>query len=337
MKTGLKNEVFVEKLMLSGSSALKQKLNGVNLIEELDTQDGVVSAKLTKPKYNKEQLIKAIDTTIIELLPVEVPELPDMVLRSIYNEALAEIEARDRTIRDLNNKILDLEARVRELEAEIENLRVELDGQKILAASYQNTNQQSVSKVQTSITDLQNALQKATSEAIQRVSLTARVEALSEENKRLKDVLEGKQAKQAEGAKVGTDISVKVINKADQKYADLTFRGRAKDDGRGDWINGPDIEIYNFDSKDATVTFSQTGVAAGMITTPKSFTIKPKETVKISVVNDAGKCDSFSPSAGVGTSADKEYTANLVIKTGKSTLNIPMALQKQRGPKWEGK
>lgn len=336
MKTGLKNEIFVDKLLISGSSALKKKNNGINLFEEIDTEDGVVSSKLTKPKYNKEQLIKSIDTTIIELLPVEVPELPDMVLRSIYNEALAEIEERDKTIRDLNQKIADLEARVRELEAENENLRVELDGEKIIAANYQNTNQQSVSKVQTSITDLQNALQKATAEAIQRVSLTARVEALQEENARLKDVLEGKQAKQAEGAKVGADISVKVINKADEKYPDLTFRGRAKDDGNGEWINGPDIEFYNFTTDDVTVDFSQTGVAAGMIDTPKSFTIKPKETIKIAVKNNAGKCDTFSPSAGVGTSSDKSYTANLVVKTNKSTLNVPMALQKQRGKKWDG-
>jgi uncharacterized small protein (DUF1192 family) len=335
MKTGLKNEVFVDKLLISGSSALKKKNNNINLFEEIDTEDGIVSSKLTKPRYNKEQLIKSIDTTIIELLPVEVPELPDMVLRSIYNEALAEIEARDRTIRDLNQKISELESRIRELEAEIENLRAELDAEKILAASYQNTNQQSVSKVQTSITDLQNSLQRATSEAIQRVSLTARVEALAEENARLKDVLEGKQAKQAEGAKVGMDISVKVINKAEQQYPDLTFRGRAKDDGNGSWINGPDIEFYNFSTEDVTVNFSQTGDANGMIDMPKSFTIKPKETIKIAVKNNAKRCDSFAPSAGVGTSRDKSYTANLVVKTNKSTLNIPMALQKQRGNKFE--
>lgn len=336
MKTGLKNETFVDKLLISGSSALKKKNNGINLFEEIDTEDGVVSSKLTKPKYNKEQLIKSIDTTIIELLPVEVPELPDMVLRSIYNEALAEIEERDKTIRDLNVKISELESRVRELEAELENLRAELDAEKILSANYQNTNQQSVSKVQTTITDLQNALQRATSEAIQRVSLTARVEALAEENARLKDVLEGKQAKQAEGAKVGSDISVKVINKADEKYPDITFRGRAKDDGNGSFINGPDIEFYNFTTEDVTVDFSQTGVAAGMIDTPKSFTIKPKETIKIAVKNNAKKCDAFAPSAGVGTSSDKSYTANLVVKTNKSTLNIPMALQKQRGKNWDG-
>ena len=332
MNTGLKNEKLVGKILVSGSSALKPKNNGINLFEELSIDDGVVSSKLLKPKYNKEQLIKSIDTTIIELIPVEVPELPDMVLRSIWLEALAEIEIRDNEIRRLNGIISGLEARILELEAELENLRIELDSQKILSATYQNQNQLSVTRVQQSIGDLQNSLQKATAEAIQRVSLTARVESLSEENKRLKDVLEGKQAKQAEGAKVGMDFSIKVITKGDaSSQDDLIFNARAKDDGRGKWINGPDIELYNFSSEEVTISFTQTGEVKGIINPVSSVTLKPKQTSKITLKTNDDKVDDFAPSAGVGLTGDKTYRGSFVAKSNKSTLNLSIQLQKQRG------
>lgn len=332
MNTGLKNEKLVGKILVSGSAALRPKNNGINLFEELNTDDGVVSDKLTKPKYNKEQLLKSIDTTIIELIPVEVPELPDMVLRSIWLEALAEIEIRDNEIRRLNGVISGLEARILELQAELENLRVELDAQKILSATYQNQNQLSITRVQQSIGDLQNSLQKATAEAIQRVSLTARVESLFEENKRVKDVLEGKQAKQAEGAKVGMDFSIKVITKGDAaNQDDLVFNARAKDDGRGKWINGPDIEIYNFSSEEVSISFTQTGEISGILAPVNSIVLKPKQTSKISLNTNAGKIDGFKPSAAIGFNGDKTYRGSFVAKSAKSTLNLSIQLQKQRG------
>jgi hypothetical protein len=247
-------------------------------------------------------------------------------------EALAEIEIRDNEIRRLNGIISGLEARILELEAELENLRIELDSQKILSATYQNQNQLSVTRVQQSIGDLQNSLQKATSEAIQRVSLTARVESLSEENKRLKDVLEGKQAKQAEGAKVGMDFSIKVITKGDAaSQDDLIFNARAKDDGRGKWINGPDIEVYNFSSEEVTISFTQTGEVKGIINPVSSVTLKPKQTSKITLKTNDDKVDDFAPSAGVGLTGDKTYRGSFVAKSNKSTLNLSIQLQKQRG------
>ena len=255
-----------------------------------------------------------------------------MVLRSIWLEALAEIEIRDNEIRRLNGIISGLEARILELEAELENLRVELDSQKILSATYQNQNQLSVTRVQQSIGDLQNSLQKATAEAIQRVSLTARVESLFEENKRLTDILEGKQAKQAEGAKVGMDFSIKVITKGDAgNQDDLVFNARAKDDGRGKWINGPDIELYNFSSEEVTISFTQTGEIKGIFEPINSVTLKPKQTSKITLKTNNDKVDDFAPSAGVGLTGDKTYRGSFVAKSVKSTLNLTVQLQKQRG------
>ena len=178
-QTGLKNEIKVSELIQSGSLAIKTKNEfGVHVFSGSVSDDGILFGKLTKPKYNEGELVKSIDTIITELIPVQAPELPDTVLRSIYNEALDQIEDLREQVRLLTIDVSDLTAKVSELEIVTQSLRVELDGREIVVASVENQNRQSVAKVQSSIVELQNSIQKATSEAIQRVSLTARNELL---------------------------------------------------------------------------------------------------------------------------------------------------------------
>jgi hypothetical protein len=333
VKAGLKNEVKVQDIIVSGSLSIKSKNEyGVHIFSASNDDDGIIFGKLTKPKYNKVELIKSIDTNIVELIPIEAPPLPDTVLRSIYNPVTQSVIDLTAEVERLNGNILDLTGKVKELEIISQSLRVDLDAKDLVVASSQNQSFQSTNKVQSSVVDLQNAIQKATAEAIQRVSLTARVESLFEENKRLKDVLEGKQAKQAEGAKVGMDFSIKVITKGDAaSQDDLIFNARAKDDGRGKWINGPDIELYNFSSEEVTISFTQTGEVKGIINPVSSVTLKPKQTSKITLKTNDDKVDDFAPSAGVGLTGDKTYRGSFVAKSNKSTLNLSIQLQKQRG------
>lgn len=181
-KTGLKNEQLVSELVSKGSLAINTKNEfGVHIFSGSLDNDGVISGKLTKPKYNKEELEKSINTTIVELLPIAAPELPDTVLRVIYNEALEQIEDLREQVRLLNIDVTDLTAKVSELEIVTQSLRIELDGRELVVASVENQNRQSIQKVQSSVVELQNSIQKATAEAIQRVSLTARNELLDKQ------------------------------------------------------------------------------------------------------------------------------------------------------------
>lgn len=337
INTGLKNEKKVQEIIISGSLAIKTKNQyGVHVFSGSIDDDGIISSKLTKPKYNKEELIKSIDTTITELLPVQAPELPDTVLRSVYNPVTQSVIDLTKEIERLNGIIGGLNSKINELQIISQSLRVEIDSKDLVVATSQNQTSQANSKVQSSIIDLQNAIQKATAEAIQRVSLTAINKSLEQENTTLREQLFGKTAKQAEGAKVTDDFSARVINKAEVQYADLTFRARAKDDGRGSWINGPDIELKNFTKEDVTVTFSEEGDIKGMFNPISSITIKPNEEKKISVSTNKSKVDNFSPKAGFGFTGDREYKGNLILKSGKGTINIPVSLQKMRGDKWQG-
>ena len=335
VKAGLKNEVKVQDIIVSGSLSIKSKNEfGVHIFSASKDDDGIIFGKLTKPKYNKEELIKSIDTNIVELIPIEAPPLPDTVLRSIYNPVTQSVIDLTAEIERLNVNILDLSGKVKELEIISQSLRVDLDGRDLVVATSQNQAFQSTNKVQSAIVDLQNSIQKATAEAIQRVSLTALTRALESENATLREQLFGKQASKDEGAKVTDDFAVKVVNKSEVQYADLTFRARAKDDGRGIWINGPEINIKNFTKDNVTINFTQDGEISGIFNSIQSVTLASNEERNITLKTIDSKIKEFKPKNGFGFVGDKEYRGNIIVKSSKGTINIPIALQKMRGDKW---
>lgn len=216
IKTGLQNEKLVGNIMVSGSLGIKPKnTNGINLFEELDVNDGVISAKLTKPNYNNTELKKSIDTVIVELIPIQLPDLPDTVLRSVYNPVTQSVIDLTAEVVKLNNNIVDLRAKVSSLEIVTQSLIIEIDNQKIITATFQNQTQLANSTIETSIVDLQNSIQKATSEAIQRVSLTARNQSLEQEISALRIDISAKEQSLAAGAVSTGQIASILFDKGD--------------------------------------------------------------------------------------------------------------------------
>jgi len=188
LNTGLKNETKINELLVSGSEVIKTKNDfGIHMFEDKDTTDGIVFGKMQKPKYNQNQLEKSIDTNIYELLPAVSPELPETVLKSVYDTQVLRNDELVSEIEDLNNFILDLEGQITELKIQIDGLKSTLDAKDLALAAAENQANQANSQVQSSITDLQNAIQKSTSEAIQRVSAYAQNESLKGQTTQLND------------------------------------------------------------------------------------------------------------------------------------------------------
>jgi hypothetical protein len=217
IQTGLKNEKLVGKILVSGSLSINQNTGsvGFTLIDESDPNAGVISGRLTKPGYNNSELVKSIDTNIVELIPITAPELPDTVLRSIYNPVTQSVIDLTAQIEVLNKNVLDLQGKITQLEIVSQSLRVDVDNQTLIAATSQNQTSQANSKVQSSITDLQNAIQKATSEAIQRVSLFARNQSLQQEIDSLRAQLNAKNQAIAAGGVSTGQLSTIVFEKGD--------------------------------------------------------------------------------------------------------------------------
>lgn len=331
--TGLKNEPLVSAIQISGSLVLPiRNDSGLYEFKSEEERDGVLYGKLVKPKYNEDELLKSIDTEIFELLPIEEPELPETVLKVIYDAALEDIRLRDITIAEQTDIILDLRAKVTELEIVSQSLRVEIDGKELQVANAQNQSTQATNKVGNTIVDLQNAIQKATVESIQRVSLFARNQSLEQELSSLRDQLYGKQGKLAEGAKVGEDFAAKIIEVKEKDLGDIAYRARANK-ATEEWINGPTLELTNFTKdKDTTITFTLSGEP--IINVPGSVTLKAGETKNIKLVENIGWIRDQKPKGIFGFAGDREYRSSLKIKSSSgssSEVSLSIYLKKFRG------
>jgi hypothetical protein len=194
IKTGLQNEAKITELLVSGSTSIKTKNEyGVHVFSGSIADDGIISGKLTKPKYNNAEVIKSIDTNIVELIAPKLPPVTPTVLKSTFDAAQATIRDLTNQVESLNKNILDLSGKVSELHTVTESLKIEMDSKDILLAISQNQTQQSTSRVQGSVVDLQNSIQRATAESIQRVSLFARNDVLDKQILALNDQLTNAQ------------------------------------------------------------------------------------------------------------------------------------------------
>ena len=331
--SGLRNENLISELTISGSLAIKTKNDyGVHTFQP-SVDGGIISGQMNRPKYDENELVKSVDTVIVELLPIPPPEQEDTVPRRIYNPVTQSLIDLTIEVGRLNIQISDLSAKVSELEIVTESLRIEIDNSSIVAATATNQGEQSNLKVQSTIQDLSNAIQKATSEAIQRVSLTARTQALEEQNKTYKEEIEGKASKIADGHKGSGDITYKIVKRGAPDDRDLRVEVTA---GLSvSWVNGPEIEIYN--PKDTAVTVEVKEEAQDLLKETSPITIQPKETKVLTLVVDTAKAATKNPKSSGGilggaiAGNDKDYDGNIILKNpgGSSTLTFRMRKKKK--------
>lgn len=179
-KTGLQNEQLIDRLLTSGSLAINEpSVTGVHYFEQKDTGSGVLSAKLTKPYYNKAELLKSIDTSITELIVIEPPVLPETVLKSTYDDALLNIVDLNQQIVNLNKEVTNYKSKIAGLQSDNAFLTAQSNSDKATLASYQSQILQANTKIQSLITELQTALQKSASDAMRIVSASATNELLN--------------------------------------------------------------------------------------------------------------------------------------------------------------
>jgi len=350
---GLKNEQFISELTISGSTAIKTKNDaGVHIFSESVYDAGVISSTLVKPKYNQKEIIKSLDTNIIELIPINPPELEDTVLRSIYNQALAQIDALTLEVSTLNGVILSLESKITEVEIVSQSLRVELDNDKILIASLQNQNQQSTLRIQSSIVDLQNSIQRATSEAIQRTSLTARNESLLQEIDSLRIELGETRERLDQSVKdlvrqntidderqrgaVGNDDILATPSITESNAPAIAWRGKPKNFLSSDYevvfFNGKTIDLFNPNDTPMNVVINYTGFES-----VRAFGDIPSITVPSkgrSVIKLQANVSKINESLRKGK--DENYDGVFTFRTPNGSFTIDAAVQIQRGGKFSG-
>lgn len=329
IKTGLQNEAKVKDILISGSGVINTRNEfGVHTFSDQSPTDGILVSKLTKPLYDIPEIVKSLDVTITELIPSEVTSGPAMVLKTVYDSALNEIQLRDATISSLNRNILTLNSKIGQLESVTQSLLIDLDNQKLLVANADNQNAITTTRIRSGIVDLQNAIQKGTSEAIQRVSLLAQIASLKKENETVKEELYGKQAKVAEGFKVSEDFAYKILEIKNKDFDGIRFDARANEASEV-WVNGPSIQLDNFSTTDITFTFSEVG--DDLILEIPPVTVIAGGNIVIKLKENLPSIRGKKPRGPAGLTGDTDYFSTINIKSsGGPVVPLKMQLHKWR-------
>jgi len=141
-------------------------------------RDGEQVGRIEKPKYNEEQLVKAVDTKVDELIGPPKKEQPPVVPKPLYDDLRRLYDLRGVRINELEAQVSNLESIIAQLEALIESLQIELDAARIQQAVAENQAQQTNEQYIALLQDFSQAVIKSTKEGIERVSLKAQTEGL---------------------------------------------------------------------------------------------------------------------------------------------------------------
>ena len=181
----LQNEFRVSELISSGSAVItSQNEQGNHTFYVKPTAedfDGETSGYVERPKYNEEQLKKAVNVVVDELIAAPAKPQPKVVpqktydrLEALYNESLAKNT-------DLSKQLSDALAEIETLNTANEALATQIDVERLLRASAENESEITNNKYVSLIQDFQNALSKGIKEGIERVSLEAQLRGLQAE------------------------------------------------------------------------------------------------------------------------------------------------------------
>ena len=142
-----------------------------------DGKDGESVAFLELPKYVDEEIKKSIDINVDELVKNR-KDLPDVVLRSLYDEVVADLAAANSRIEILEGQVADLTAQLASMTAQRDNEREQRIAAEMALAELENLYIALSDQFQDTTLELQRAIERSTQEAVERVSLEARFEAI---------------------------------------------------------------------------------------------------------------------------------------------------------------
>jgi hypothetical protein len=264
-------------LAREGSAAsVKNEYNITNVNQE-NVASSLLFKSLVKPKYDNEELLKAVDTEVKELKPnIPIPK-KDLVPKPLYDEQL--------TINtDLTKQLKTATDLIEKLQSDITNVKSQLQTEINNRLSIEQSNDTLVNQLDTlskTIDDfaiqISTALQKSIEESILRTSLQAQntgfkaqIKALIKQIDTLNSIIEGLQAQlgavqqqqaivqgtQAEALAAGADVindvvvsklKVKANPNRPEIFAVLKSGGGHK------WINGQTLILTNNDKNPVDV------------------------------------------------------------------------------------
>ena len=186
-----------EKLLIKEPSLHKKsKISNipVDVNEKQESFSGEISDRVERAKYNEEELIKAIDTDVDELIKKGDKALPKVIskkafkrLQQLFKQAREEL---GRTQTELREQIAISTSLETQLNAANERASAAIAQQTVLQRELEAANERYASL----LIDFQNALSKGIQEGVERVSIEGQLRGLQAEKETLKEVVASYQA-----------------------------------------------------------------------------------------------------------------------------------------------
>lgn len=327
----VKSDSLEKILSVSGSEAITRNEYGINVVNSDNIASSLLFKELTKNKIDQEEVIKAVNVKVTELLPNIPSTNLDLVPRPVYNAELTTSLDLRKQVTNLTNTIGTLNTIITELESQVET---EVNNR----LTIEQTNDLLVNQIETlnsTIEDFSNqiaiSLQKSVDESILRASLQsqktgfkAQIEALIQQINSLNAIIEGLQAQlgavrqqkdleQTAQAQGGTIIN-KIVNvnfspKGTPSDATMAYKIKNARDDAKEWVRGKSLKLVNNDLEPVDVV-----IAATFDQNQRWFKI-PKSSFRIT----AGATEELEfVATPEGTSYDKRgnttfYNASLTI------------------------
>ncbi len=181
-----------EKLLVKEPSLHKKsKISNipVDVNEKQESFSGEISDRVERAKYNEEELIKAIDTDVDELIKKGDKALPKVIskkafkrLQELFKQAREEL---GRTQTELREQIAISTSLETQLNAANERASSAIAQQTVLQKELEAANERYASL----LIDFQNALSKGIQEGVERVSIEGQLRGLQAEKETLKEVV----------------------------------------------------------------------------------------------------------------------------------------------------
>jgi hypothetical protein len=276
-----KRDIELESILsISGSSAIAKNEYGITVVEDTNVASSLLFKPLTKMKMDEEELIKAIDVNVKELMPNIPKPKKDLVPKPLYDEEVQKVEDLRREVERLNLIQIELTSIINELEAQVTNLTNEklvLEQINDLLVNQLNTTTGTITDFATQIS---TSLQKSVDESILRASLQsqntgfqAQIKALIKQIDSLNSIIEGLQSQlgavqqqqaiqqgtqaqaMAAGADVVNDVVIAKLSKKEDKDKSVIC-GRINAKGGNKWVNGESINFTNNDKQSVTITIT---------------------------------------------------------------------------------
>ena len=187
-----------------GEERIKGKLVNDKLKEDLvyrdddinpnqETFSGESNLNIVKPKYNEEELKKAVDVTVDELVKKKKPKKPRYILYEKYQGKLDEIGLLNNELQQITNERDNLLSNVETLEGSVEVFTSQIQTLQLQIEFQQKELEKLTEKFGELSIDFQNAVIKGTKEGIERVSLTAQTRGLQAQKETLQSQLDSQK------------------------------------------------------------------------------------------------------------------------------------------------